>query len=111
MYQTVMNQILVSVVGCVQSVLSEAASKKMYKVHIAPKYLIPDTNCYVDLLPSIKRLVDTSHFTIAVPLTGTSLLCSIIMFFTFSFHLDLIFLVFCLAIQFKLCKNHFFLSG
>ena len=60
-----------SVVGCVQSVLSEAASKKRYEVHIAPKYLIPDTNCYVDLLPSIKRLVDTSHFTIAVPLTGT----------------------------------------
>lgn len=65
-----------TIVGFVQSVLSEAASRERYEVHIAPKYLIPDTNCYVDLLPSIKRLVDSTHFTIAVPLTGTCMLCS-----------------------------------
>ena len=68
-YQLVRNQIPVLVV-CIQSVLSEAATKRRYEVHIAPKYLVPDTNCYVDLLPSIRRLVDSTHFTIAVPLTG-----------------------------------------
>jgi hypothetical protein len=59
-----------TIVDSVQSVLSEAASRERYEVHIAPKYLIPDTNCYVDLLPSIRRLVDSTHFTIAVPLIG-----------------------------------------
>ena len=59
-------------VMCMQSVLSEAASKKEYEIHIAPKYLVPDTNCYVDLLPSIKKLVNTTHFTVAVPLIGMS---------------------------------------
>lgn len=54
-----------------QNVLSEAASRKISEIHIAPKYLVPDTNCYVDLLPSIRRLVDTTHFTVAIPLTGT----------------------------------------
>ena len=57
-----------------QSVLSEAASRKISEIHIAPKYLVPDTNCYVDLLPSIRRLVDTTHFIVAVPLTGTDMI-------------------------------------
>ena len=63
---------------CLQSVLSEAASRRDHEIHITPKYLVPDTNCYVDRLPSIKALVDTAHFTVAVPLIGTFLILGVI---------------------------------
>ncbi len=37
---------------------------------IAPRYLVPDTNCFVDMLASIKSLVQRGEFTVAVPLIG-----------------------------------------
>lgn len=37
---------------------------------ITPKYLVPDTNCFVDLLPSIRTLVERREFVVALPLVG-----------------------------------------
>ncbi len=37
---------------------------------ITPKYLVPDTNCFVSMLPSVRALVQSRVFTVAVPLTG-----------------------------------------
>ena len=53
-----------------QTVLSEASSKAVKELLITPKYLVPDTNCFVDMLPSIQTLVQTTQFVVAVPLTG-----------------------------------------
>ena len=39
---------------------------------ITPRYLVPDTNCFVDMLPSIQTLVGRAEFVVAIPLTGTS---------------------------------------
>ena len=53
-----------------QNVLDEAAHSEQAVRRISPKYLVPDTNCFVDLLPSIQSLIATTQFIIAVPLVG-----------------------------------------
>lgn len=53
-----------------QTVLSEAANEAAWEVRVAPKYLVPDTNCFVDKLPSIRLLLHSGFYTLAVPLTG-----------------------------------------
>ena len=40
------------------------------KRFICPKYLIPDTNGFIDHLENIKQLVECGHFVITIPLTG-----------------------------------------
>ena len=37
---------------------------------VKPRYLVPDTNCFVDMLKYIRTIVDKSVFVVAVPLTG-----------------------------------------
>lgn len=59
-----------------QAVLEEAALRGSEVVRIMPKYLVPDTNCFVSMLPSIQALVQSGHFTVAVPLIGESAVCS-----------------------------------
>ena len=56
-----------------QTLLDEAAKKESHEVCVAPKYLVPDTNCFVDMLPSIRTLVKSGLFTVTIPLTGTCL--------------------------------------
>ena len=51
-------------------VIEEASRKKGTLGIIKPHYLVPDTNCFIDILSSIQRLADTKHFVITVPLTG-----------------------------------------
>ena len=41
------------------------------QVVIIPKYIVPDTNCFIFDLISIQRLVGSGHFTVVIPLTGT----------------------------------------
>ena len=53
-----------------QVVIEEASRKKGTLVIVEPRYLVPDTNCFIDMLSSIQRLADTKHFVITVPLTG-----------------------------------------
>ena len=50
--------------------LSEATKNSDFQVTINPKYLVPDTNCFVDMLSSIKTVVHATHFVVALPLTG-----------------------------------------
>ena len=66
-----------------QTVLSEAASKASREVLITPRYLVPDTNCFVKMLPSIKALVGRAEFVVAIPLIGENqvLLCVAFMLF------------------------------
>lgn len=39
---------------------------------VCARYLVPDTNGFVDHLTSIKRLVKCGHFIVTVPLVGES---------------------------------------
>ena len=54
----------------VQNLLEEVAKTEHALRRITPKYLVPDTNCFVDMLGSIKKLVSTTQFVVAVPLVG-----------------------------------------
>uniref|UniRef100_T1JID0 PIN domain-containing protein n=1 Tax=Strigamia maritima TaxID=126957 RepID=T1JID0_STRMM len=51
----------------VQAVLSDTnAIRKRFEIH--PDYIIADTNCFIDHLEGIKKLVATDHFRLQVPL-------------------------------------------
>lgn len=50
--------------------LHEAASVRGRETLVCPRYLVPDTNCFVDELKSIQMLVECGHFIVAVPLVG-----------------------------------------
>lgn len=48
-----------------QQILSEHVSVTL---EVCPKFVIPDTNCFVDYLPEIRQLSTNSHFQIRVPI-------------------------------------------
>lgn len=48
-----------------QQILSEHVSVTL---EVCPKFIIPDTNCFVDYLPEISRLATNSPFQLRVPL-------------------------------------------
>lgn len=50
--------------------LREAASERGRETTVCARYLVPDTNCFVDELKSIRLLVECGHFIVAVPLVG-----------------------------------------
>ena len=50
--------------------IEEASKGKGTLVMVKPRYLVPDTNCFIDMLGCLQRLVSTRQFVIAVPLTG-----------------------------------------
>lgn len=52
----------------VQTLISEAINKASEEVYIEPKYLVPDTNCFISSLPAIQALVKSQLFVVAVPL-------------------------------------------
>lgn len=39
-------------------------------IEVKPKYLIPDTNCFIDYLDQLKTLAATQVYTLMVPLVG-----------------------------------------
>ncbi|XP_077509894.1 telomerase-binding protein EST1A-like isoform X2 [Amblyomma americanum] len=54
--------------ACVQAVLQEHRSKQAAVLEIRPRYLIPDTNCFIDHLPLVQKLVADGHFYVYVPI-------------------------------------------
>uniref|UniRef100_A0A1E1XLZ5 Putative nonsense-mediated mrna decay protein n=1 Tax=Amblyomma sculptum TaxID=1581419 RepID=A0A1E1XLZ5_AMBSC len=54
--------------ACVQAVLQEHRSKQAAMLEIRPRYLIPDTNCFIDHLPLVQKLVADGHFYVYVPI-------------------------------------------
>jgi protein SMG6 len=46
------------------------------QLEIRPIYLVPDTNCFIDHLFGIQRLLALRKFTIIVPLVG-ELICNL----------------------------------
>ncbi|XP_037513431.1 telomerase-binding protein EST1A isoform X2 [Rhipicephalus sanguineus] len=54
--------------ACVQAVLQEHRSKQAAMLEIRPRFLIPDTNCFIDHLPLVQKLVADGHFNVYVPI-------------------------------------------
>ncbi len=52
-----------------QAILSE---RVQVELEVRPKYLVADTNCYIDHLDALIRLTREKHYTLVAPLVGTS---------------------------------------
>lgn len=52
----------------VQAVLQETRQKRPTVVEIRPRYLIPDTNCFINHLEDIRKVAKASQFILVVPL-------------------------------------------
>ncbi|KAM7312742.1 hypothetical protein ISCGN_009647 [Ixodes scapularis] len=50
------------------AVLQEHRSKQAAMLEIRPRNLVPDTNCFIDHLPLLQRLVADGHFQVFVPI-------------------------------------------
>ena len=53
---------------------------------IKPRYLVPDTNCFIDCLQNLKDLIDTGYFILSIPLTGDCIIKSINLYL-YSYHI------------------------
>ena len=42
----------------------------LIELEIRPIFLVPDTNCFIDHLPSLQKLIGDRQFTIVIPLVG-----------------------------------------
>jgi protein SMG6 len=52
----------------VEAVLSEENKRKPSRIIIQPRYIIPDTNCFIDHLNKIKALIKSGYYDLIVPL-------------------------------------------
>ncbi|XP_019849056.1 PREDICTED: telomerase-binding protein EST1A-like [Amphimedon queenslandica] len=52
-----------------KSLIDKAKSTHSDEVTVKPKYLIPDTNCFVDSFQQLMAILESGHFVIAIPLT------------------------------------------
>lgn len=52
--------------------LQKILRQSVVSVHIEvrPKYLVPDTNCFIDYLTMIKTIAEAHFYTLMVPLVG-----------------------------------------
>lgn len=51
----------------VQAILEGSVTLEM---EVKPRYLVPDTNCFIEKLDIIKALIDSTSYTFMVPLIG-----------------------------------------
>ena len=52
-----------------QALLSE---RVQVELEVRPKLLLADTNCYIDHLATLRRLIQEKHYTLVAPLVGQS---------------------------------------
>jgi hypothetical protein len=50
-----------------QAILEQQALAGCVEMKVRPRYLVPDTNCFIDHLESLQQL---NSFTLMVPLVG-----------------------------------------
>jgi protein SMG6 len=50
-----------------QAILNERVKVEL---EVRPKLLIADTNCYIDHLATLRRLIQEKHYTLIAPLVG-----------------------------------------
>ncbi|VDN06587.1 unnamed protein product [Thelazia callipaeda] len=55
-----------------QELLERETKGNRVIIEVRPKYLVPDTNTFIDHLVSIKKIVDSHRFTVLVPTTVVS---------------------------------------
>ena len=54
--------------GCSQKILSQAVVS--VHIEVRPKYLVPDTNCFIDHLDRITMITASHVYTLMVPIVG-----------------------------------------
>lgn len=52
----------------IQAVLQEHRRKRPTILEVRPRYLIPDTNCFIDHLQGLRSVVSSTHFVLVVPI-------------------------------------------
>lgn len=62
----------------VQAVLEEHKSEGRQISENSPNHLVLDTNCFIDYLHHIKKLLDSKSFTLVVPLIGKKHICDLV---------------------------------
>ena len=45
--------------------------QRRVEISVTPRYLVPDTNCFIEHLHSIKRLLQAQKYMLIVPIIGT----------------------------------------
>ena len=45
-------------------------NERLMTIEIHPLFLIPDTNCFIDHLKGIQKLLQSERYTLVVPLVG-----------------------------------------
>lgn len=53
-----------------KAVLNEENQSKPSRIVVQPRYVVPDTNCYIDHLDKIKRIIHSKYYELIVPLIG-----------------------------------------
>lgn len=48
--------------------LLDASAQRRLELEIRPKFIVPDTNCFVDHFPLIDKLLGTNYYIVIVPL-------------------------------------------
>ena len=61
----------------IRAVLEGDQTSCALELVIRPRVLVPDTNCFIDHLVGIRRLVDSARYTVVVPLVGESVVHSV----------------------------------
>jgi len=52
----------------IQAVLDSASQEKGVTMVIQPRYLVPDTNCFIDHLAALQKVVATNKFILVIPI-------------------------------------------
>eukprot|EP00057_Strongylocentrotus_purpuratus_P028192 XP_011682666.1 PREDICTED: telomerase-binding protein EST1A isoform X1 [Strongylocentrotus purpuratus] len=52
----------------IQAIVESHRSQRLLEIVIKPYFLVPDTNCFIDHLPAIQRLVTCQRYLVVIPL-------------------------------------------
>ena len=47
-----------------------ARQQRLVEIRVTPRHLVPDTNCFIDHLGGVKRLLTSQRFMLVVPIIG-----------------------------------------
>ena len=51
--------------------MAQHEHQRRVEISVTPRYLVPDTNCFIEHLHSIKRLLQAQKYMLIVPIIGT----------------------------------------
>ena len=96
-----------------QSLIDKAKRTQSDEVTVKPKYLIPDTNCFLDSFKELMSVLESGHFVIAIPLTGETVV--VMLFYCYycvsvTVVIVIVFLLLLLLLLYPCCYSYFVVS-